>query len=73
MAAMSAGVQHVVEPPVPGPGEPVPDLLSAGGVQRGGAGPGGEVVAVGEPGHLTHVGQDPGGAGRPEPVQVHQV
>jgi hypothetical protein len=34
-------VQNVVHPPVPGPRQPVPDLLAGGCVQGGGAGPGG--------------------------------
>ena len=57
-------VDHVVHPPVPGPGEPVPVLLTGGGVQGCGAGPGREPVAVGEPGDVADVGQDPGGARR---------
>ena len=31
------------------------------------------MVAIGEPGHVSHVGQDPGGAGGTYPVDVHQV
>ena len=54
-------VDQVVHPPVPGPGEPVPDLLTGGGIDRCGAGPGREPVPVGEPGHVPDVGQDPGG------------
>ena len=65
-------VDHVVHPPVPGPGEPVPDLLAGGGVQRCGAGPGREPVAVGEPGDVADVGQDPGGDDRSDTGQVHQ-
>jgi hypothetical protein len=52
-------VQHVVDLAVPGAGEAVSDLLAGGGIQRCGAGPGGEPVAVGEPGHVADVGQDP--------------
>jgi hypothetical protein len=65
-------VEHVVEPPVAGAGEPVADLLAGGRVDGGGAGPGGEVVAVGEAGHVTNVSQDAGGAGWADPVDVHQ-
>ena len=46
-------MQHPVDLPVPGPGEPVPDLVAGGGIDRGGAVPGGEVGAVGEPGDLA--------------------
>jgi hypothetical protein len=66
-------VQHVVESPVAGPGQPVADLVAAGGVQGCGAGPGCEVVAVGEPGHVADVGKDPGGTGRADPEQLGQV
>lgn len=50
-----------------GPGQPVPDLLTAGGIDRCSAGPGCEVVAVGEPGEVTDVGQDAGGVGEADP------
>jgi hypothetical protein len=43
-----------------------------GGVQGCGAGPGGEPVAVGEPGDVTDVGEDPRGDHRPDAGQVHQ-
>ena len=66
-------VEDVVHSAVAGAGEPVADLSAGGGIQRGGAGPGREVVAVREAGHVADVGQDPGGAGRSDPVQVHQV
>jgi hypothetical protein len=55
-------VDDVVEAAVPGARQPVADVLAAGGVDGGGAGPGREVVAVGEPGNIAGVGQDPGGA-----------
>ena len=38
----------------------------------GGAVPGGEVGPVGEPGDVTDLDQQPGGAGGPDAVQVHQ-
>ena len=66
-------VQHVVHPPVPGPRQPVAVLVTGRGVQGCGAGPGREPVAVGEPGHVADVGQDPCGAGRADPEEVHQV
>src|SRR6266536_5889782 len=49
-------VGDVVEPAVAGSGEPVADLFAGGGVDRRSAGPGGEVVAVGEPGYVADVG-----------------
>ena len=66
-------VEDVVEAAVPGAREPVAEMLAAGGIDRGGAGPGREVVAVGEPGDVAGVGEDPGGAGRADAVDVHQV
>jgi hypothetical protein len=57
---------------VPGAGEAVPDLLPGGRVQGCGAGPRGEPVAVGEPGDVADVGQDPGGHDRADTGQVHQ-
>jgi hypothetical protein len=48
-------------------------MLAAGGVDRGGAGPGREVVAVREPGDVPDVGEDPGGASGADAVDVHQV
>src|SRR5690606_18474362 len=65
-------VDDVVHPSVAGAREPVADLFTGGGVQGGGPGPGGEPVAVGEPGDVTDVGQDPGGAGRSDAVDVQQ-
>ena len=49
-------VDDVVDPAVPGPGEPVPVVLPGGHVQGCGAGPRGEPVAVGEPGDVADVG-----------------
>jgi hypothetical protein len=49
-------VQHPVDLPVPGPRQPVPDLVTGGGVDRRGAIPGGEVRLGGEPGHITDLG-----------------
>jgi hypothetical protein len=67
-------VEDVVESAVAGAGESrwriwAPEEASSGS----GAGPGREVVAVGEGAHVTDIGQDPGGAGGPDPGQVHQV
>jgi hypothetical protein len=44
---LSGNVQDVVQPSVPGPPQPVSDLLTGGDVEGCGAGPGREVVAVG--------------------------
>jgi hypothetical protein len=63
-------VQDPVEPPVPGAGEPVPLLLAGGGVDRGGAGPGGEVRAGAEPGDVADVAEDPGGADRADAIEL---
>ena len=65
-------VDDVVGLAVAGPGEAVADLLAGGGVQGRGAGPGREPVAVGEPGDVADVGQDPGGDDGPDTGQVHQ-
>jgi hypothetical protein len=67
-------MQHVVEAAaVPGAGEAVVGVLAAGGVDRGGAGPGREVAAAREPGDITEVSEDPGGASGADPADVHQV
>ena len=66
-------IQHVVQPAIPGAGQAVAGVLSAGGVDGGGASPGGEVVAVGEAGDVADVGEDSGGTGGADPVDVHQV
>ena len=50
----------------------MPDLLARGGVQGCGAGPGREPVAVGEPGDVADVGQDPGRDDGSDAGQVHQ-
>ena len=65
-------VQDPVDLPVPGPGQPVADLVAGGGVDRCGAVPGREVVAVGEPGDVADLDQQPGGAGGADAVQVDQ-
>jgi hypothetical protein len=46
-------MDHVVHPPVSGPGEAVLVLLTRGSIQGCGAGPGCEPVAVGEPGDVA--------------------
>ncbi len=56
-------VDHVVGLAVPSSGQPVPDHLPGGRLDRSGTGPGREPVPVGEPGHVPDVGQDPGGHG----------
>jgi hypothetical protein len=64
-------VQRVVESPVAGPGESVPDLLAGGGVR--GAVVGGEVVPAGEAGEVLDLGQDPSSDQRPDAVKIDQV
>jgi NAD(P)-dependent dehydrogenase (short-subunit alcohol dehydrogenase family) len=65
-------VQYPVDLPVPAPRQPVPDLVTGGGIDRRGAIPGGEVRLSREPGHLTDPGQQPGSAGGADPVQIGQ-
>jgi len=60
-------------PPVARPGQAVVGVFPAGGVDGCGSGPGREVVAVGEAGHVRDVGQYPCRPGRPDAVDVHQV
>jgi hypothetical protein len=48
-------------------------MLPAGGINRGGAGPGREVVPVREPGDVADISQDPRGAGRADAMDIHQV
>ena len=66
-------VQDPVDLAVPASREPVADVVAGGGVDRGGAGPGAEVVAVGEPGDVADLDQQPGRAGGADAVQVHQA
>ena len=60
-------VQHVVQPPVTCPGQAVVGVFAAGGIDGRGSGPGNEIVAVREAGHVRDVGQDPGGPAGPMP------
>jgi hypothetical protein len=53
-------VQNPVDAPVPGPREAVAVLVAGGGIDRGGAVPGGEVTAAGEPADVTDVAEQPG-------------
>ena len=48
-------------------------LVAGGGVQRGGAVPGGEPVAVGEAADVADVGQQPGGPEGPMPCRSISV
>jgi hypothetical protein len=50
------GVQDSVDLPVPAAGEPVPDAVAGGGVDRGGSGPGSEVGLGREAGDLGDSG-----------------
>jgi hypothetical protein len=54
-------VQHAVHPPVPRPGQAMSHGLAGGGFDRRRAGPGGEPVAVSEPGDVADLGGNPGG------------
>ena len=65
-------VQDPVDPPVPGPRQPVAFLVAGGGVQGCGAVPGRELVPVGEAVDVTDVGEQPGGAGGADAVQLQQ-
>jgi hypothetical protein len=61
-----------VDLPVPGPREPVPDLVTGGGVDRCGAGPGREVGPVREPGDVADLDEQPSGAGGADALEVQQ-
>jgi hypothetical protein len=65
-------VQDPVDAPVPGPGQPVALLITAGRVDGCGAVPGGEMVTAGEAADIADVAQQPGGAGRADPVELLQ-
>ena len=62
-------VQDPVDLPVPASGEPVADVVAGGGVDGGGAGPGREVAAVGEPGDVADLDQQPGAPEGPMPCR----
>ncbi len=66
------GRSYAASGSVRGQGQPVSDPLTARRVQRGGAGPGRKATPVGEPGDIADVCEDPGGAGEPDPGEVHQ-
>jgi hypothetical protein len=66
-------VQRVAGPPVPGPGQPVADLVSGGDAGRRGAVIAGEGVLGGEPGHIANFSQDPPGDHRPDAIQPGQA
>src|SRR5207247_10915688 len=65
-------VQGVVDPPVPGPGQAVADLVAGGDVDRGGAVIAGEGVLGGEPCHVADLGENPPGDHRPDAVEGGQ-
>ena len=66
-------VQGPVDLAVPGPREPVPDLVAGGGVDECGAVPGRKVVAVGESRDVADLDEQPGCAGGSDAGQVGQV
>jgi hypothetical protein len=74
MAKLDDGhdVQRPVDPPVLGPRQAMPVLVSGRGVDGRGAVPRGEVGAAGEPVDVTDVADQPGGAGRADAVEVLQ-
>jgi len=63
-------VQDPVDAPIPGAGEPVAALVTRGRLERGGAVPGREVRRGGEPADVGDVGDQPGSAGRTNPMQL---
>jgi hypothetical protein len=63
----------MVEAAVAGSGEPVPDLITGGGVDGGAAVVGGEVVPAREPGDVTDFGQDAPGDEGADTVELGQV
>jgi len=65
-------VNAVVDASVPGLGQAVSVLLARGCIQECGAGPGSESVAVGEPGDVTDIGEDPGGDDGTDAMNVLQ-
>ena len=64
--------QGVVEPSVARAEEAMPDLITAGHVDRGGAVVAGEAVLGREPVHVADLGQDPSGHHWPDAVQIQQ-
>ena len=64
--------KYPVDLTVPAAGQPVSDVVAGGGVDGCGAGPGREVVAVGEPGDVADLDEQPGSTGRADAVQVEQ-
>jgi hypothetical protein len=48
-------------------------LLTRGGIEGCGSGPGGEPAAIWESDDITYVGQDAGGDDGSDAVDVHQV
>jgi hypothetical protein len=61
-------VEDSVDASVAGSGEAVASMVAAGGVDRSGAVPAGEVVAVGESADVTDVAEDAGGTGGTDTV-----
>jgi hypothetical protein len=63
-------VQRVVEPPIPGAGEPMPNLLTGGRVDGGGAVIRREVIFRWEPVDRVDLGQNPAGDDRSDAVEL---
>jgi hypothetical protein len=65
-------VQDPVDPAVSCPGQAVPVLVTAGGIQGCGAVPGSEPALVSEPRDVTDVAEEPCRAGGADAVQCEQ-
>ena len=63
-------VQRMVEPPIPGAGEPMPDLLAGGDVDRCGAVIRRDVIFQWESVDRVDLGQDPASDDRPDDVEL---
>jgi hypothetical protein len=66
-------VQGVVQAPIAGSGEAVPNLFAGGGIDGCGAVVGGEVVPGREAVDVLNLGQDPAGDDRANAVEIGQV
>jgi len=62
-------VQDLVDVPVPAAGQSLAHVVPGGRIDRGGAGPGGEVALVGKAGDVTDLDEQARGARRADAVQ----
>jgi hypothetical protein len=65
-------MQDAVDPAVAGAGEPVPTLVTGGGLERGSAVPGRDVRRGAEPADVCDIADQTGSAGQAYPVQTGQ-